>query len=646
MKSSFFDPPLVPRDGNTLKVLGIARISGGPGQTELSNDDQGALHRVWLDQNCSVPYELTLIAGTGSGECVDREEAHRAQRELESGKYDLVISEDLGRIFRRVHAYMFCETAEDVGTRVIAINDHVDTGKSDWRLNAFFASMRHELYNADTAKRIRRTQRNRFQSGGMIKVPLFCYIKPPGCKSDADLLKNLDMEPVVHGIFDRLEEGWTFARVADWLNEQKVPVGPGCRRKSWNGVMVRRLVYNPILKGLRLWNEKRSVRINRTGKRRSVKASPDDRLERHVPHLAFIDSDRYDMLIAKLTKNGELYSVPKRRSIDPRKGRAKKRTRFPGQHAYCRLCESMYVFGGHGQTDHLMCDGARAYHCWNGVTFDGKLAAKRVADAVFEFVSSLPEFDSAILAQLRQEAYEHQAAREHRVGQVEKELTQLGREEERLVAAVKQVAGVDALVAALKQLQDDKRRLQYERKQLQEHLPPPVALPSTSQIRDDVRAAFEHLAVESFEFGDGLRKIVSKIVVYPVQICDGGEPVLRGKLTIDLSPYLSDELRLPALESQLRCERVLDFFKVPQRAEYRERVVERRAQGQTEAQIAAELGLTVTAVQRAAALHRKMLELGLTDPYIELTEPPSSGRLRRHRHKRFRRPDDNQEDAA
>ena len=57
----------------------------------------------------------------------------------------------------------------------------------------------------------------------------------------------------------------------------------------------------------------------------------------------------------------------------------------------------------------------------------------------------------------------------------------------------------------------------------------------------------------------------------------------------------------------------------------------------TEREIAHKLGITKTAVQRAAALQRKMDELGLTDPYIPVTEPPEDlTKMRRHKHKRYR----------
>ncbi len=66
-----------------------------------------------------MPYYLEMIAGRGRGESLEREEARRAQDAVESGRLDLVIAEDLGRIFRRVHAQLFCELCEDYETRLI-----------------------------------------------------------------------------------------------------------------------------------------------------------------------------------------------------------------------------------------------------------------------------------------------------------------------------------------------------------------------------------------------------------------------------------------------------------------------------------------------------------------------------------------------
>ncbi len=62
-----------------------------------------------------------------------------------------------------------------------------------------------------------------------------------------------------------------------------------------------------------------------------------------------------------------------------------------------------------------------------------------------------------------------------------------------------------------------------------------------------------------------------------------------------------------------------------------------RAAGMTQRQVAAHLGLTLPAVQRAINLDRKMKELGISDPYIPVLEPPADcKKLRRHRHPRYR----------
>ena len=190
-----FGVPLRARDGQTLRVLGIARISSVH-QDERSLADQEALYREWLDRNYDGPYELTMIASQGSGEYLERAELLRAYELVESGQFDLVLTEDLGRICRRIQVIDFCETCEDVETRLIALNDNVDTAPDDWRLNSFFAAMRHEAYNRDTGKRIRRSQRNRFLQGGMLRGMIYGYIRSPGATTDDDVQKDPSAQPI------------------------------------------------------------------------------------------------------------------------------------------------------------------------------------------------------------------------------------------------------------------------------------------------------------------------------------------------------------------------------------------------------------------------------------------------------------------
>lgn len=249
MKSTL-NPPLVPKRGRKLVVLVICRISK-KSQDEKSLADQEALYREWLQAHTDCEVEVFVIAGQGGGERLTRKEYEQACDEVESGRFDLVLVEDLGRICRRVHAFLFAEACEDQKTRLIAINDNVDTAVDGWRLNSFFAVLRHEIYNTDTSKRIRRTLRNRFMQGGIIQFVIAGIIKLEGAKLDTDLRKDPKFEPVYDEWFQRLDDGATFAEVADWLNQNNVPVGPYARRKEWTGPMVGKVTRNPILKGVR-----------------------------------------------------------------------------------------------------------------------------------------------------------------------------------------------------------------------------------------------------------------------------------------------------------------------------------------------------------------------------------------------------------
>lgn len=646
MSLSSYEFVFVPRYGDTLIVVIVARISTVH-QDSRSLDDQVALVKKRIQKGYHGKIEWRIITSRASGEYLDRDELVELEKLIESGQVDVVACEDLARICRRTRAYDLCESAVDKGVRLLALNDQVDTSKDGWQMNAIWSVFRHESYNRDTSARIRRTQRNRFQNGGMVKQPLFCYTKPLHCKSDADLEKNTELEPTVLGIFDRLEQGWSFSRVADWLNANQIPLGVHCKCKKWDGAMVRRVVFNPILKGVRVWNAKRSVRINKTGRRRQVNAAVEERIERQVSHLAFVNAERYDLLISNLTKKGELYSVPKRRGDDPRKGRSKKRTRWPGQHVFCDVCGKMFVYGGHGKKQHMMCSGAREYSCWNGVTFDAGLAARRMSAAVFEWIAELPDFEPAILGALQQEAILEQKARSQQLSRAERDAEKLLKEQQYLLEAIKQGGELPVLLAALKDVQDRRQSLVLDQRQLQKELPPPLVLPSMDAIRSAASVTVQELAMDSQEFADCMRKVIDKIIVYPVRLCDGGNPVLRAQFTVDLTPHLTEAYRLPSLISHVRRDFVVDLFDQPQRAEFRERVVNLRAAGISERDVAQQFGLTVTATQRAAALHRLMLQMGITDPYVPLTGPVEGNkRYRRHRHERFQKPSDTKDDAA
>ena len=80
---------LRPRNGRTLVVGIVARISGGPNQKELSLEDQVDHAKEVVADLFKGPVEYITIATTGKGERLDRPELIEVERLLRSQRLDL-----------------------------------------------------------------------------------------------------------------------------------------------------------------------------------------------------------------------------------------------------------------------------------------------------------------------------------------------------------------------------------------------------------------------------------------------------------------------------------------------------------------------------------------------------------------------------
>jgi hypothetical protein len=180
---------LQPKDGRTLKVIRVARIST-LNQDERSLDDQLELLRQAVARLYDGEIEYLDLATQGSGELLDRDELTQLEEWIESEAFDLVIAEDLARICRRTRAVDICELCEDHSIRLIAINDRVDTDDEGWRDGAFISSWHHERSNIDTSYRIKRSLRNRFLNGTILTDLGPFYVVPEGTTSMEQVRKK------------------------------------------------------------------------------------------------------------------------------------------------------------------------------------------------------------------------------------------------------------------------------------------------------------------------------------------------------------------------------------------------------------------------------------------------------------------------
>ena len=486
---------------------------------------------------------------------------------------------------------------------------------------AFFAVMRHETYNRDTARRIRRSLRNRFSQGGIFQCPIYGYIKPQGAKIEDDVMKDPAAEPIYDEWLRRLDEEQSYSEVADWLEDKGIPVGPYCRSKKWTGRMVRRITFNPILKGLRVRNKKIAKRINKTGKRISVDAPPEELLERNCPHLAFIEPERYDRLIRKLQARNEKYRRGRDKGGDS-SGRIGRRWRaWPGHHLLCGVCGNSFYWGGHGQTNRMMCAGARDYQCWNAITFNGPDAAHRLCAAVLAEIESLDGFGTAFIGKVREKAEPLQLASDSQLKQVTRELDKVRQNIERVKRMLLDDAkGSRTLTQALMELEAEEDRLLRERDLLSARSQQPtIEIPSMDELRSQARAVCSNLS-DKTEFGKRMRDLIPYLKVLPYRLCDGGGIVLRAKVELNLTSLVPESVRVQELNEVLCRKLTVDLFEPPQRAKFRKEVVSRRklaaSDKVTEAEVAKTLGITITAAQKAMALQRLMDGKGSSDPYV------------------------------
>jgi site-specific DNA recombinase len=378
-----------------------------------------------------------------------------------------------------------------------------------------------------------------------------------------------------------------------------------------------------------------SVRVNKTGRRKSVKAPAELRQERFCPHLVFIEPERYDRVLAIVAKRNAKYAPRQENGSTVRKGISRKRTKFPGQCCYCGICGRLFVYGAHGQKTFLMCQGAREHKCWNGVSLNGPLTAAKFGEAVASEFEKIEDFGAVFEAELNQEAHRLNDLLDSNVRTIDADLVRTQREAENMLQEMRSGNRSQLVRDDLARLESEVAQLRRDREEAERTRVDKIVLPSADELRQLYHDAFCELATDSFEFAQQLRRLIPRLVVFPVQLVNGGRIVLRAKFRLQLAALVPDAGARAALQRPLEKILQVDLFSLPQREKYRQQIMEFRS-ADTEREAARTLGLTITAAQQAAALQRKMDEMGLSDPYVAVTKVPEDTRLRRHEHARYK----------
>ena len=190
------------------------------GESNSITNQKAILKKYTEDNGFSNP--VFYVDDGVSGTTWEREGFKAMLADIEEGKVGTVITKDLSRLGRD-----YLKTGEyieiifpDHDVRYIAINDGVDTLKSENELMAF-KNIFNDWYARDTSKKIRAVFKAKGQSGKHLSNPIYGYKH-----SETD--KNLwviddEAAEVVRKIFHLCIDGYGPTQIARILTEQGIP---------------------------------------------------------------------------------------------------------------------------------------------------------------------------------------------------------------------------------------------------------------------------------------------------------------------------------------------------------------------------------------------------------------------------------------
>jgi site-specific DNA recombinase len=121
--------PLEPRDGHTLQVAIVARVSACVNQNKVTLEDQIDHCKEEIEARFAYrgPVNHHEISTKAPGARSDRVELQELEDQIRNDHLDLIVVEDLGRIVRSPAAVVFCGIAIEHGVRILSSNDGIDS---------------------------------------------------------------------------------------------------------------------------------------------------------------------------------------------------------------------------------------------------------------------------------------------------------------------------------------------------------------------------------------------------------------------------------------------------------------------------------------------------------------------------------------
>jgi DNA invertase Pin-like site-specific DNA recombinase len=617
--------PLQPkRSGHPLAVIVIGRIST-PQQDEANITASQSYAENFVRQFYTDPIKFLHLGEQASGMVAERETITQTLELIATGEWDLVITEDLSRIYRNPRfQWAFVQECVDQNVRLICIADGIDTADSNWETLMHTAAIRHGLAIPDTRRRVRRTASFAFQNGGMVMKIRFGYRKlskeeaasgqfgPPGLR----IAKRPEDTPIIRQLRDRVMRGDSPTALAAWLNAEGVNPGPYVTSGRWTGQLVEDLLRDPILSGTRTFRDVISKQVFRSGKYRRFRNEEGPDIK-HYPELAHLTPEEQTAMIAALDAragNREFLSGPDH----PLWNQPRERSLWPGQHAVCAACNGLMYRTG----DFLKCANALpkgTLSCWNHVQVYFEHIHTMVLDWLLRVLQEHPRFRETLIESTWTEFERAQRRSQGQLVPIDQRITERKRQADNLAKAIALGGNLEALLTELKVVQSALACEEHEREELLAQAEQARGFSCREEVAARLDAALPELAAKSLDFADFMRRLIPRFVIQPVQALDCPLVRPRAKLTLDLNAWC------PGGEVITPIDGVLDLFRKPEHILHLSACVGAKQcnPGASYRTIAAQLGIGYMTVKRAFHYANRMVAAGVSDPYVELHERPA-----------------------
>ncbi|HNO78103.1 MAG TPA: recombinase family protein [Phycisphaerae bacterium] len=620
--------PIAPvKSRRRLRIVVYARFSTDQ-QSPRSIGDQVAICRKRLDALGLGDVEIIVVKDEAiSGEHARRPGIDRVWDLIESGGCDVIIAEDLSRLYRHsTRAMELIEAAVDAGVRVIAINSNIDTeeDESRWRMGSHFASMKAEMDNTETRKRIVRAMAGLWRDGFAVGALKPGYVRVPTTPAT-------DREPAKGPFRDEKDANWTptITRayemcaqhdmpwvIAEYLTNTGFPKSNRARLPEWTETNVIRLIRDPINRGKESYRKLQNVKKYRLGKSIQVPSPADEVLFRKMPHLAHVSDSLWKAANQAIDRRN-LNTNPRTGKSNPLHRSSRDSRTALSELFVCDVCKAkMY----RRSTIYQCADSRRlktlhranGSRCWNRCAPQLDTVHRNLARSIVETLVSQAGYFEALCAEVVRLVEQGAPEVGRRLQALQGKDAELERKRDNLTKAIEDGSDIPQLVIQLRDRELERQRVEAEIEELVARSRTEVPIPTADDIRnilDDARANL--LGDFDSEAAPLLKRLIDgKIHAVPYSRFDGDSLHLRAHFTLNtlrllpqgwqqlMNDRASDE-SLASVATSAAIPVVVDLFKVPKRIQYAKSMCDLVQGGLTLADAARRLGLPETTGNKA-----------------------------------------------